>query len=99
MSALALGARLAYIIPSNIAPTAFVAEGFFAPTVTTFGDAERLFELDSRLEIEITPTALGFVGYRLVTTRMTEASDDVEVDDSVHVGIRFNLVPEGYRTR
>ncbi|MEM6986071.1 MAG: YfaZ family outer membrane protein [Pseudomonadota bacterium] len=99
MSALALGARLAYIIPSNIAPTAFVAEGFFAPTVTTFGDAERLFELDSRLEIEITPTALGFVGYRLVTTRMTEASDDVEVDDSVHVGIRFNLVPEGYRNR
>ncbi|MEM9604468.1 MAG: YfaZ family outer membrane protein [Pseudomonadota bacterium] len=99
MSAVALGARLAYIIPSNIAPTAFVTEGFFAPSVTTFGDAERLFELDARFEVEITPTALGFIGYRLITTRMTEDSDDVEVDDTVHVGIRFNLVPEGFRSR
>lgn len=97
MSAIALGAKLAYIIPSNIAPTAFVAEAFFAPSITTFNDAERLFELRSRLEIEITPTALGFVGYRLITTRITEGADDVEIDDNVHVGIRFNLIPLGYR--
>ncbi len=93
LTAVALGARLGYIIPSRVAPMAFVTEAFFAPSVTSFADSQRMFELDSRLEIEITPTALGYVGYRLVTARMVDNDDDVELDDNVHIGIRFNLVP------
>ena len=99
LTAVALGARLGYIIPSRIAPMAFVAEAYFAPSVTAFGDSQRLFELDSRLEVEITPTALGYIGYRLVTARMNDTDDDVELDDNVHVGIRFNLVPLDFRRR
>jgi len=95
--ALGIGGRLAYIVPSSISPLTAVAELYFAPSVTSFSGAERFMDLNTRVELEITPTARGFVGYRLTTVRMDGAEDDMELDDNMHVGVRFNFAARGYR--
>ena len=97
LGAIGIGGRLGYIIPSQISPVAVVAEFYFAPSVTSFGDAERLMELSARVEVEITPTAMGFFGYRLTTVRMANTEDDMELDDNMNVGIRFLYPSPNFR--
>ncbi len=97
IGAIGIGGRLGYIIPSQFSPVALVAEFYFAPSVTSFSDAERLIELNTRVEVEITPTAMGFFGYRLTTVRMAGTEDDMELDDNLNVGVRFLFPSYGSR--
>ena len=89
LGGIGLGGRIGYVVPSSISPVAWIAEGYFAPTVTSFGKADRLLELLTRVEIEITPTALGYIGYRLTSVRVAGENSDVELDDNMHIGVRF----------
>lgn len=97
VGAIGIGGRIGYIVPSRISPVAVVAEMYFAPSVTAFGDAERVLELNTRVEMEITPTAMGFFGYRLFTVRMEGVEDDMELDDNINVGVRFLFPASGFR--
>ncbi len=97
IGAVGIGGRIGYIIPSQISPVAVVAEVYFAPSVTSFGEAERLIELATRVEMEITPTAVGFFGYRLATVRMSDTEDDIELDDNMNVGVRFLFPSPNFR--
>ncbi|MGB0866647.1 MAG: YfaZ family outer membrane protein, partial [Granulosicoccaceae bacterium] len=97
IGAIGIGGRLGYIIPSQISPVAVVAEIYFAPSVTSFGEAERLMELTTRIEAEITPTAVGFFGYRLTTARMADTEDDTELDDNLNIGVRFLFAAPNFR--
>lgn len=97
VGAIGIGGRLGYIIPSQISPVAVVAEIYFAPSVTSFGDAERLMDLNTRIEAEITPTAVGFFGYRLSTVRMSGSEDDIELDDNLNLGVRFLFPAPNFR--
>lgn len=97
IGAIGIGGRLGYIVPSQFSPVAIVAEVYFAPSVTSFGEAERLLELNTRVEVEITPTAMGFLGYRLTTVRMAGTEDDMELDDNLNVGVRFLFPSISYR--
>lgn len=99
IGAVGIGGRLGYIVPSQVSPVAVVAEFYFAPSVTSFGDAERLLELSTRVEVEITPTAVGFVGYRLSTVRMANTEDDTELDDNLNVGVRFMFPSPKFRRK
>lgn len=89
VAGLALGGRVSYTVPANI-PLHLVGEAFYAPKITSLGEAESFLDLTTRFEVEFTPRAAGFVGYRLLEIG-TEDDDDVEADDSVHLGVRLTF--------
>jgi len=85
--ALAVGGQVRYVIPSST-PVAFLAEGFISPDITTFSDAEQMIEYRFALELEVTPSARAYVGYRKIEFDMTGLGD-YEMDDEVHLGVRL----------
>jgi hypothetical protein len=86
--ALALGAHARYVIPSST-PMGIVLEGFYAPDITSFNDTESMSELSLRYEIQVVPNALGYVGYRKLDAELHGHSDEIELDDNIHFGIRL----------
>lgn len=86
-AALAVGGQIRYVIPSPT-PIALLAEGFISPDITTFSDAEQTFEYRFALELEVTPSARAYVGYRKIEIDLTGLGD-YEMDDDVHLGVRL----------
>lgn len=87
--AVALGAEVRYTIPGNT-PLHLAASGYFAPGVTTFGDADNFHDIWARFEVQVTPGAAAFVGYRHVEAELDRDSS-YRLDDNVHLGVRFNF--------
>lgn len=90
VSALALGGSYKYFIPANM-PVALGLELFYAPGITTSGDADSFMDFRARAEIDLLPSATIFAGFRSVTTELEGTSDDYEIDDNFHVGIRVQF--------
>ncbi len=87
--ALALGGEVRYTIPANM-PMAIAADIHFAPSVTSFGDADQLVDVGVRYELEVTPGVSGFLGYRELTLDLDRDSS-YKVDKHVHFGVRFRF--------
>jgi len=87
VSALSLGFEASILIaPSNFNPVDLILEAFFAPSISSFADAEEFSEIGARFQVDVVPQARAYVGYR----RMAFDTDDYSnlvVDKSVHVGI------------
>lgn len=62
----------------------------FAPGVTSFGDVEQYVEYAVRAEYEVLRNASLYLGYREIEADF-DIADDVELDDGVHFGMRFNF--------
>ncbi|MEM7208742.1 MAG: YfaZ family outer membrane protein [Pseudomonadota bacterium] len=90
IGALGIGGQIRYVIPSSVAPMAAALEIYYAPDITSFGDATSLTEVALRYEFEIVPSTRAYVGYRLIEVDFDDV-DDVEIDDEFHLGIRFNI--------
>ena len=90
LGALAIGGQVRYVVPSSVGPMSAVGEIFYAPEITSFSDAESLTELNLRFEFEVVPSTRAYIGYRLLEVDF-ETVDNVEFDDDVHLGIRFEL--------
>ena len=88
-SAIAIGARIRYVF-SGSTPIAVLAEGYFAPEVTSIAEFDGLVEYRLALELEITPSARAYIGYRNLEVTFNERTD-YEVDDAAHVGVRFEF--------
>jgi len=87
--AIAIGGRIRYVIPTST-PLAVLGEIFYAPEVTSISDFDGLSEYRVALELEITPSARAYVGYRrLEITHNRDA--DYKVDDAAHIGVRFEF--------
>lgn len=87
--AIAIGGRVRYVFPGS-APLAVLGEAFYAPEVTSISDFDGLVEYRLALELEVTPSARAYVGYRRL--EVTYARDiDYEVDDAAHLGVRFEF--------
>lgn len=87
--AVAIGGRIRYVFPGN-APLAILGEAFYAPEVTSISDFDGLVEYRIALELEVTPSARAYIGYRNI--EVTYNRDvDYEVDDAAHVGVRFEF--------
>ncbi len=87
--AIAIGGRIRYVFPGNT-PLAVLAEAFYAPEVTSISDFDGLLEYRFALELEVTPSARAYIGYRkLEVTFFRDA--EYEVDDAAHVGVRFEF--------
>jgi hypothetical protein len=87
--AIAIGARVRYVFSSSM-PVAILAEGYYAPDVTSFSDYDGLYEYRFAVEMEVTPSARAYVGYRKLEISLNN-SHDYEVDDEAHVGVRFEF--------
>ena len=89
VQAIAIGGLAKYTIPNRM-PMAVVLKGYYAPDITTFSDGKSFTDLNVNYQIEVTPGATAFAGYRLLQTNLKNHGD-YSLDDSVHVGIRLNF--------
>jgi hypothetical protein len=85
--ALALGGGVRYRLPVR-APLSLGAELHHAPDIVTAGDVQGVLEGEARVELELMPTAVAYVGYRRLEAEL-DVPDDIELDDGYHAGIRF----------
>ncbi len=85
--AIAIGGNLRYVFPSST-PFAILVEGFWAPSVTSFSDFDGLVEYRAALELEVTPSARAYVGYRYLEVEL-DTGLEYELDDHAHIGVRF----------
>lgn len=90
VGALALGFKAGYVIPSRQNPMEFMVEGFMAPQITSFSDAESFMEFAARFQVEIIPQALTYIGYRRMQFD-TNDFNNVRLDQGVHLGIKLTF--------
>ncbi|SEQ45573.1 hypothetical protein SAMN05421693_13311 [Ectothiorhodospira magna] len=86
---LGLGGEVRYTIPANT-PMFFALEGYYAPPITSLSNGDGLWDLAVRYELEVTPGAAGFIGYRRVEVDL-DKQEDYRLDDRFHFGIRINF--------
>ena len=85
--AIAVGGNIRYVFPAKM-PFAILVEGFWAPSVTSFSDFDGLVEYRAALELEVTPSARAYIGYRVLEVEL-DTGLEYDVDDSAHIGVRF----------
>ena len=87
--AIAIGGGLRYVFASSM-PIALLGEVFYAPEVTSISEFDGLLEYRAAVEVEITPSARAYIGYRSLEVTFKEDAD-FEVDDEAHIGVRFEF--------
>ena len=92
---LAIGMQVRYVLPGKM-PVAILLEGFGAPDVTSASDFKGVREIRLALELEITPSARAYVGYRTLEVELNDGlgnsnGNDHELDDRAHIGVRFSF--------
>jgi len=92
--AVAIGGQIRYVFPGSM-PLALLVEGFIAPDVTSISDFKGLTEIRVALEMEITPSARAYIGWRSLEVELDEglgiSGDEIDLDDSGHIGVRFSF--------
>ena len=90
--AIAIGGQIRYVFPGS-APFAVLGEVFYAPEVTSISEFDRLLEYRVALELEVTPSARAYIGYRMLEIDFDAfgSNQNYEVDDSANIGVRFEF--------
>ena len=70
-------------------PIELGVEAFFAPSITSFSDAEQFSELAARLQVEVIPSARAYLGYRRLSFD-TNDYDGLRIDRNLHIGIEID---------
>ncbi|WP_065089440.1 YfaZ family outer membrane protein [Acidihalobacter prosperus] len=89
VGAIALGGLVKYTIPYRM-PMAVVLEGYYAPDITTFGQGKSFSDLSLDYQIEVTPGATAYAGYRVLQTDLKNYGE-YKLDNALHVGIRLHF--------
>lgn len=87
--AIGIGGQVRYMLPVAT-PAGLSVEAYYGPSIVSFGDADSLFEITPRFELEVVPGTRAFVGYRLTEFDMEDGPDE-ELADEVNVGIRVSF--------
>ena len=87
--ALAIGGQARYVFPAST-PLAILGEVFIAPSVTSASDFDGITEYRLALELEVTPSARAYVGYRQLKVEI-ESGAKLKLDDRAHIGVRFSF--------
>ena len=90
--AVAIGGQIRYVFPGST-PFALLGEAFFAPEVTSISEFDRLLEYRVAVELEVTPSARAYIGYRVLEVDFSRSGRNVDydVDDSANIGVRFEF--------
>ena len=75
---------------ANTSPIDFTLEGFYAPGIASFNDAESYTELAARLQIEVIGQARAYIGYRRLTFETNDFGDQ-RLDRGVHIGMNITF--------
>jgi len=86
--AVAIGVTGRYVIP-GVVPMAVMVEAYVAPSVSSLADFDGVSEFRVGLEVEVTPSARAYVGYRDFEVD-TNIKSGLKVDDAIHFGVRFS---------
>jgi len=90
-AALAIGAQARYVFPGKT-PVAILIEGFGAPNVTSVSDFKGITEIRLAVELEVTPSARAYIGYRSFSVDLAPGlvkGNEYDLDKRGHVGVRF----------
>lgn len=87
LAALAVGGRLRFH-PKALNRLSFTAEAHYAPDIVTFIDAKRFLYATARIEYEVLPQALAYIGYRNVWTDLSKGPN-VDLDNGAHIGLQL----------
>jgi len=91
VGALALGFQAGMLLqPADYNPVEVSFEGFYAPSITSFSDAERYGEVSVKLQIEIMTRARAYIGYRRMRFD-TNNFENVTLDRSAHFGLNISF--------
>lgn len=91
VGALGLGFQAGLLLrQSPYNPVELSIEGFYAPSITSFTDAERYSEITTRLQVEIMPRARVYFGYRRMRFD-TNDYDNIRLDRSAHFGMNISF--------
>jgi len=90
--AVAIGGQIRYVFPGST-PFALLGEAFFAPEVTSISEFDGLLEYRVAVELEVTPSARAYIGYRVLEVEFDNSGRniDYDVDDSANIGVRFEF--------
>ena len=87
VAAVAIGAQVG-VKPFPDPRLNFVGEVFVSPKILSFSEATRYIETSARIEYEIIPQAVAYIGYR--STRFDLKTKPIaKIDDGLHVGMRM----------
>ncbi|MDH5424765.1 MAG: YfaZ family protein [Gammaproteobacteria bacterium] len=86
---LGIGGLIRYVFPSAT-PVAVLVEAYAVPAITSFGDTSNFFESRFALELEVSPSARAYVGYKWVNFD-DDANNEYEIDNTAHVGVRLSF--------
>lgn len=81
-----LGAFARYWIQTE-APIALTGEFLMAPSILTGGKIDSAKELNLRVEVQILPTAVAYIGYRKI--EMDASKGTYQFEDNAHIGIKL----------
>lgn len=87
--ALALGGRVRFSLPPATR-LGIVGQLYFSPNIATYRDAERFTEASARLEYEVIPQAVAYIGYRRISFALN-AKPDAVLDTGFHAGVRMSF--------
>ncbi len=87
--ALAVAGQVRYVVPSST-PVAFLAAVYYAPGITSFSGADNYSEVLVAFELEVTPSARAYIGFRDMEYEL-ENGLEIELDEGGHVGLKFDF--------
>jgi hypothetical protein len=92
---IALGGNLAYHLGRD-RETSVSVTAFYAPDITTFGNANSVSDVSLQIETPLTPAARVYFGYRwfrfdLVSTTPGISGGDRDIDEGFHVGVDYRF--------
>lgn len=87
--ALALGGQVHFALPAA-SRVGIVGQVYFSPNIVTYSDAERFVEAVARLEYEVIPQAVAYLGYRRISFGLINKPNAV-LDSGFNVGVRISF--------
>lgn len=87
--ALALGGQVRFS-PASASRFGIAGQLYAAPNIVTFGDADRFIETGVRLEYEVLPQSIAYLGYRKIKFGL-EIGPDVVLDEGAHIGVKITF--------
>jgi hypothetical protein len=87
-AAIGLGGKLRYKIPA-LQRLNFSLEGYYAPDIVAFADANSMYEVEFRTGYEILPTADVYAGYRRIRAEFDKG--DETLDESIMFGFKLSF--------
>jgi len=86
---LLLGVTARYWLPTEV-PVSLAVDALYNPPIVAFGDVKSAFNIETKLELRILPSATAYIGFRSLVVDFNQRSNH-ELDKNINVGINLAL--------